>query len=360
MEIIINKIKKEGPISFHDFMGIALYYPSLGYYDAAQNRIGARGDYYTSPVLSSLFGYTIGRQLEEMWGILGKKPFTIVEYGAGTGALCHDILNYLKNNESLYSDLRYCIIEKSETMRDIEKNNLTGKVSWHSSINEISEINGCILSNELLDNFPVHKVIMKDELKEVFVDYQDEFIEVLQPANEDLNSYLKTQNIVLSKDYSTEINLQAIDWIKGIAENLKAGFVMTIDYGFTASELYNEKRKTGTLTCYKNHEINDNPYSNVGLQDITAHVNFTALNHWGKKYDLEYAGFTTQDYFLRSLGLMNYLRQLEMDGAPGNKNLILQIQKLLMGMGNKFKVLIQQKGVISQGLTGMQFSFQEP
>lgn len=360
VEIIIDKIKKEGPLSFHDFMGIALYYPSLGYYEANQNRIGARGDYYTSPVLSSLFGYMIGRQLEEMWGILDKKPFTIVEYGAGTGALCRDILNYLKNNEALYADLQYCIIEKSEAMREIEKTKLTEKVSWYSSINEVSDINGCILSNELLDNFPVHKVVMKDELMEVSVDYQNEFFEVLRPANEELNSYLKAQKIVLSKGYSTEINLQAIDWIKDISENLKTGFVLTIDYGFPASALYNEKRNTGTLTCYKNHEINDHPYSNIGSQDITAHVNFTALNYWGKKYGLNYVGFTTQDYFLRSLGLINYLRQLEMDDAPGNKNLILQIQKLLLDMGNKFKVLIQQKGSKNQELTGMQFSFLEP
>jgi len=102
------------------------------------------------------------------------------------------------------------------------------------------------------------------------------------------------------------------------------------------------------------------PYSNIGSQDITAHVNFTALNHWGKKYGLEYTGYTTQDHFLRSLGLVNYLRQLEMDQTTDNKNLIIQVQKLLMEMGNKFKVLIQQKGVKNKGLSGIQFPFQEP
>lgn len=359
-EILINKIKKGGPISFHDFMEIALYYPSLGYYDAAQNRIGERGDYYTSPVLSPLFGSIIGRQLEEMWHVLDKKPFTIVEYGAGTGVLCHDILRYLKNNEALYTDLRYCIIEKSETMRKLEKSNLAEKVSWYNSINEISEINGCVLSNELLDNFPVHKVVMKDQLMEAFVDYQNGFIEVLQPANKDLKNYLQEQNITLSKDHTTEINLQAIDWIRDIASHLKQGFVLTIDYGFSATELYSSKRNSGTLICYKGHEVNELPYSNIGSQDITAHVNFTALNHWGKKYGLQYSGYTTQDHFLRSLGLMNYLRQLEMDQAPDKKNLIIQIQKLLMDMGSKFKVLIQQKGVKNKGLSGMQFPFQEP
>ena len=359
-EILINKIKKEGPISFHDFMEIALYYPSLGYYDATQNRIGERGDYYTSPVLSSLFGNMIGRQLEEMWYVLDKKPFTIVEYGAGTGALCHDILGYLKNSEALYTDLRYCIIEKTETMRKLEKSNLNEKVSWYSSINEIPETNGCVLSNELLDNFPVHKVLMKDELMEVFVDYQNEFIEVLQPAKEDLKNYLKEQDIALPKGYTTEINLQAIDWIRDIASHLQKGFVLTIDYGFSASELYSPKRNSGTLICYKDHEVSDLPYSNIGSQDITAHVNFTALNHWGKKFGLEYTGYTTQDYFLRSLGLVNYLRQLEMDQTADNRNLIIQIQKLLVEMGNKFKVFIQQKGVKNKMLSGMQFPFQEP
>lgn len=359
-EILINKIKKEGPISFRDFMEMALYCPSLGYYDSTRNRIGERGDYYTSPVLSSLFGSMIGRQLEEMWLMLDKKPFTIIEYGAGTGALCYDILHYLKNNEALYTDLRYGIIEKSETMKQLEKSNLTEKVFWYGSINEIPEINGCILSNELLDNFPVHKVVMKDELMEVFVDYQNEFIEVLQPANEDLKSYLHEQDITLPSDYTTEINLQAIGWIRDIASHLKSGFVLTIDYGFSASELYNLKRNSGTLVCYKNHETNDSPYSNIGSQDITAHVNFTALNHWGKKYGLEYTGYTTQDYFLRSLGLVNYLRQLEVDHNSDNKNLILQIQKLLMEMGSKFKVLIQQKGIKSKMITGMQFPMREP
>jgi len=357
-EIIIEKIKKEGPISFRDYMDIALYHNTLGYYNSEQNKIGKKGDYFTSPVLSSLFGEMIGRQIEEMWEILGKKSFTIIEYGAGTGALCFDILNYLKNNLPLYSQLNYCIIEKIAKMRELEKNILHEKVSWYNSITEIPDLNGCILSNELLDNFPVHKVIMKEELMEVFLDYHNDFIEVLKSANENLKNYLREQNIVLPKDYATEINLQAINWIKEIVENLKSGFVLTIDYGFPAKELYNYKRNTGTLVCFKNHEVNYSPYSNIGGQDITVHVNFSALNHWGKKYGLEFTGFTTQDHFLRSLGLINYLRKLELSAADENsKASIFQIHKLLLDMGNKFKILIQQKNVKSKKmLTGMQFS----
>lgn len=355
-EIVKDKIKTEGPISFRDFMEIALYYPKLGYYNSAEIKIGKQGDYYTSPVLSSLFGEMIGKQMEEMWVLLDKKPFTIIEFGAGTGTLCHDILNHLKSNPALYEQLNYNIIEKGETMRTEEKKLLKEKVSWYHSINEIPEINGCILSNELLDNFPVHKVIMKDELMEIFVDFTTGFVEVLKPANEDLKNYLLSQKIVLPKEYSTEINLQAIEWMKEIALNLKSGFVLTIDYGYPSGEFYSSKRSAGTLVCYKAHEVNNSPYSDIGDQDITAHVNFSALNDWGRKYGLECTGFTTQAHFLRSWGLGNYLRKLEMEKGEANEKIIFQINKLLVDMGNKFKVLIQQKGVKSKMLTGTQFA----
>ncbi len=356
-EIIREKIQQQGPISFRDFMDMALYYPSLGYYNSGRNKIGKEGDFYTSPVLSSLFGEMIGKQLEEMWLLLDKKPFTIVEYGAGTGVLAFDILHYLENNFELYSHLHYCIIEKGEKMRHLQKDLLREKVSWYDSIKEIPAINGCILSNELLDNFPVHKVIMKDELMEVFVDYKNDFVEILQPANKDLKNYFDEQYITLPKDYCTEINHQALDWLKEISESLQSGFVLTIDYGFSSADLYSGKRNAGTLLSYKGHEINNSPYSNIGSQDITAHVNFSALAHWGEKYGLKCCGYTSQSNFLRSLGLMNSLRKLEMENKDSdNKDFIFQINKLLVAMGNKFKVLVQQKDTKCQMLTGMQFA----
>ncbi|MEO8852502.1 MAG: SAM-dependent methyltransferase [Ginsengibacter sp.] len=355
-EIIINKIKKEGPISFRDYMEMALYYPSTGYYNSATNKISKEGDYYTSPVLSSFFGEMIGKQMEEMWILLGKIPFTIVEYGAGTGALCSGIIEYLKNNFELFENLTYVIIEKSESMRKAQEKRFNHKVKWFNSIEEAGPINGCILSNEVLDNFAVHKVMMKEELMEVFLDHEKDFIEILKPAGEKLKNYLLEQQIVLPKNYTTEINLQAIEWIKEIAENLNTGFVFTIDYGFEANELYSEKRNSGTLLCYKGHEINTDFYSNTGLQDITAHVNFSVLSHWGKKYGLDCIGFTTQANFLRSMGLMNYLRKLEKEDSDESKNSISQINKLILSMGNKFKLLVQKKEVSQKFLTGLQFA----
>src|ERR1700739_1167919 len=217
-EIIIKRIQKEGPISFRDFMEMSLYYPELGYYTSASihDKIGKNGDYYTSSSLTPIFGALIGRQLEQMDNILNKDKFTIVEYGAGPGLLCRDILNYLKTNEKLYEKLNYCIIEKSPAMCERAKSHLTEKVEWVNSIYDIPELIGCVLSNELADNFSVHRVVMQDELMEVFVDYKNGFIELLKPALKELTDYLTELKVELPKGFCTEINLQATEWIKEI------------------------------------------------------------------------------------------------------------------------------------------------
>ena len=358
-EIIVQKIKTEGIVSFYDFMEMALYYPNLGYYTSPRDKIGKQGDYYTSPSFTCLYGQLIAKQLEEMWLLLGKKPFTVVEYGAGMGLLSLDILNQLKSNPQLYEQLNYFIIEKSEAMKKKEKTILNEKVTWYNSIQEIPKITGCILSNELLDNFSIHQVVMCDELMEVYVDYQDGFVEVLKPAPDELKDYLTELNVELPKGFRTEINIQLIDWIKDLAASLEQGFVLTIDYGFTSSELYRQHRRLGTLTCYNNHKINDNPYQKVGDQDITAHVNFSALNHWGELNGLKCCGFTEQANFLRSLGLVEHLRKMEGQSNPsdsGTMNNMVLLHTLLMDMGTKFKVLIQQKGMQESKLSGLQFS----
>jgi SAM-dependent MidA family methyltransferase len=357
-EILIQRIQKEGPISFHDFMEMALYYPEKGYYTSAQNKIGKTGDFYTSSNLTPAFGAMIGRQLEEMWDLLGRNNFTVVEYGAGTGALCNDILDYLKNNEELYDQLNYCIIEKSPAMREKQKAHLHEKVSWPDRIEELPEITGCILSNELLDTFSVHQVVMEDELMEVFVDYKYGFVELLQPAKKVLTDYLAELNVVLPKGFRTEINLEATKWIKEIAVSLREGYVITIDYGYPSSELYSERRSCGTLLCYNNHTINGNAYIDIGDQDITSHVNFSALCHWGLKSGLLCCGLTNQAHFLLALGFKDYLRKtlsLEagQDLVSAVKKESFLTQTLLVDMGTKFKVLIQQKGIAKKDLLGL-------
>ena len=359
-EVIIQRIKNEGPISFHDFMEMALYYPGTGYYTSDKNKIGVNGDYFTSCNLTPLFGAMIGRQIEEMWRLLKEQPFTIVEFGAGTGLLCRDILDYLKNNDELYADLNYYIIEKSPVMREKEMLLLHEKVTWINSINEIHGINGCILSNELLDNFAVHQVVMEDELMEVFVDYKDEFTEVLLPARLALKNYFRELDVCLPRDFRTEVNLEATEWIREIAGALNKGFVMTIDYGYPSFELYKKYRCHGTIVCYNKHKINDDPYKNIGMQDITTHVNFSALYYWGLRSGLDCTGYTNQAHFLLSLGLKEQLIKVLNEDAKDTymnykKNAFI-VQRLLVDMGNKLKVLIQQKGLPNYQLSGLKLS----
>ena len=349
-ELIIDAIRTRGPLSFHDFMEMALYYPGQGYYAAPREAIGEAGDFYTSPYLSGLFGEIIAGQLEEMWMLLDRRPFTIVECGAGTGLLCRDILHRLKLNDEMFPFLQYIIIEKSEWMRKKERTLLAAegflpKLRWASSLRELPHIHGCILSNELVDNFAVHQVVMAGQLMEVFVTHDDGFKEILRPASTDLHNYLREFNISLPTGSRAEINLEATEWIRDAAAALSSGFVLTIDYGHCAADLYS--RRTGTLACYHQHKVAHSPYDHVGEQDITTHVNFSALDHWGRRNGLEPCGYTSQSRFLQALGLTARLHTL---GATSP-----QLKKLIE-MSHRFKVLIQRKNLRRVFLSGLQFA----
>ncbi len=354
-EIIIKKIQQQGAISFRDFMEMALYYPELGYYTSPNDKIGKKGDYYTSPNLTPAFGEMMGRQLEEMWHILGENRFTVVEMGAGMGLLSQDVLEYLKKNRELYHDIDYCIIEKSAYMREEQRRRLGKGVQWYDSIQELSGMTGCVFSNELVDAFPVHQAVMKKELMEVFVDYKEDFVETLKPASDELKDYFYELGVVLPQDYRTEINLDAVKWIKEIGAALKKGFVITIDYGYPSSELYQEYRNSGTLMCYYKHTANENPYRHIGEQDITSHVNFSALFHWGCKNGLELCGFTDQSHFLMGLGIEEYLKKLQENEPENYLKKMLPVKTLMMEMGDNFKILIQKKGVDCKELSGLKY-----
>jgi SAM-dependent MidA family methyltransferase len=353
-DVIKQKIEQDGPVSFRDFMEMALYYPSLGYYTSAEEKIGRNGDFYTSSDLTPVFGAMLGRQLEEMYHLLGGNEFTIVEYGSGNGLLCRHILAYLKTHTDLYNKLNYCMIEKSPVMRQLAQERLKEKVSWHDSVHQLPPIKGCVLSNELVDNLAVHQVVMGEELMEVFVDYTTDFVEVLKPASPALKNYLAELRITLPKGFRTEINLDATAWIEEVAGALQQGYVITIDYGYPSWELYNQYRRNGTLVCYKKHKTNCQPYTAIGEQDITAHVNFSALGLWGFKHGLEHCGYREQGGFLSALGFKDYLK---MDREKGN-NLSFEREALLShllleDMGSKYKVLIQQKNMQKYQLSGL-------
>jgi SAM-dependent MidA family methyltransferase len=348
-QIIIQEIRQNGPISFRDFMETALYHPNLGYYNSQQQRIGVEGDFYTSCTHTPGFGSLLARQLAEMYELLNTLHFIIVEYGAGTGNLCRDIIDEIQQSYPvLYDKLRYCIIEKSEYMREKEKEFLTEKVSWYNCIQEVGPFTGCVISNELVDNFSVHEVVMQDELMEIFVGYENGFIEILKPAPKILFDYLEELKVQLPRNFRTEINMEATNWMEDIASTLTKGFLLTIDYGFSSTGLYSENRCDGTIVCYHRHKVNYCPFKNIGEQDITAHVNFSALCHWGEKNGLRFQGFTNQACFLLALGLGN-----DPTTKIGNANTTQFLRDYLFEMGRKLKVLILQKGIEKTTLSGL-------
>jgi SAM-dependent MidA family methyltransferase len=351
-EIIREKIQHDGPLTFRDFMEISLYHPHFGYYSSPRPRLGEGGDFYTSAYLTGLFGELLAHQFEEMWQALGRGPFTIVEYGAGSGLLCRDILDRLRENVALYEKLNYFIIEKSGAMRERERQLLPGKVEWRESILEIGAVTGCVFSNELVDNFSFHRVVMEDELMEIYVGYDGDFIESLRPAPEMLKDYLRRLGVQLPSGYQAEINLDATRWIQEVGEALVKGWVMTIDYGYSATALYS--KRSGTLACYHRHRVHDCPYEFIGEQDITSHVNFSALDHWGRSRGLELGGYTNQIHFLQGLGLAGRIRNREEKGMEETER--RQLRTFLMEMGQKFKVLIQHKAVGQVPLSGLVFS----
>jgi SAM-dependent MidA family methyltransferase len=357
-QIIIEKIKKQGPITFETFMDMALYYPGLGYYTSPEVRIGKKGDFYTSPHLHPIFGAMLARQLEEMWIIMGKpSQFHTIEIGAGAGYICNDILESLKYKDVFHA-INYIITELNPVAVENQKKLLAAfsdKVKWVSSLKELGNIRGCIFSNELLDAFPVHIIEMRDELKEVYIDRDDKlFYEQYQGfLSSDIIHYIKLFSLVLPHGYRTEINLRIKEWLKEIEYVLSEGFLLTIDYGYTAREYYDESRSRGTLLCYHKHRLNENSFQNIGKQDITAHVNFSSLKIWGEEVSLKTVGYCSQGTFLLALGIDELITDLYRD-SPEYESEVLKIKGLFLpqGMGESHKVMVQYKGKGMPGLRG--------
>ena len=367
-QLIVAEIKAAGGrITFARFMELALYAPELGYYTSKISLIGARGDYYTAPHLTPLFGQLIARQLIEFWHRLAEPvEFQLVEMGAGQGLLASDILSQLYQHEkSLWQALTYLIVERSETLREaqrrrLEHSGLTAKVKWcELSELEPASITGSFISNELVDAFPVHLVQMVGgQWQEIYVelDGMGQFTEKSAAlSSPNLSAYFGLVGLApfgYEEGYRTEINLAALDWLQAVARALNQGYVLTIDYGYQAVRRYHPLRRAGTLQTYNGHVAGDNPYLNLGYQDITAHVDFTALIKTGENNDLKTEGFTSQALFLAGLGISDTLLELTTPGSSRKPDELLAeynaAQTLInpTKMGN-FGVLIQSKNLSS-------------
>lgn len=341
-------------MSFRDYMEMALYCPKLGYYEKQPTKTGRQGDYLTSPTAGRLFGAVLALLIANLKRNFFKHQLTLVEMGAGSGELAFDILSTLKVNfPQIYEPINYLIIEKSPSLQQHEKTLLNpfvneNKIAWISSFNELSKtpIEGIFLSNELVDSFPVHLVEQtEDGLKEVYLklDKDSQLKEVLKKPPPEIEKYFEELNVHLKPPYRTEVNLEAVKWLQKVAASLKRGFVITIDYGFEASELYAPHRSRGTLICYYRHRATDTPYINPGEQDITSHVNFSALIYWGNQLNLKTCFFDTQSQFLLLKSLTEKLSTF-FQQQSGNFNRLADQLKMLThpnALGEVMKALVQ-------------------
>ena len=352
-------------------MELALYHPTLGYYCSNKDIIGWEGDFYTSPDVHAVFGLSIMKQLVEMSHLLNNPArFTVIELGAGKGNLCAQILNAaLEREPSLFERISYIIIEKSPQLREhqwtcFKSTPLEEKVKWADDISSaLTETDSAvIISNEFFDALPVHLVRREmSEWKEVYVAARGGELqeETGQLSSGDLSTYLSKIEGDFHDGYTTEVNLDALNVIKSIAMHLKRGFVLSIDYGYPRADYYSPKRVEGTLLCYHKHTTNDNPYQNIGKQDITAHVDFTSLAETGREVGLGLTGYCDQLHFLMGLGIVEELEQLE--NSEEDNVLLLQhkqaIKSLFMpdSMGSVFKVMVQHKGLEKPALKAFSF-----
>ena len=345
-------------ITFSEFMEQALYHPDHGYYTSARTRIGKQGDFFTSSSVHPCFGRLIARQLEQMWQLLGGGDFVVAEQGAGEGHLAVDVLDAIREEfPSFYQSLGYRIVEISRDACERQKQTLHQHVAadcvdW-CAMEDLAGMRGCLLSNELVDAFPVHLVqTVAGALREVYVvNHEDGFAEELRaPSTPQLAEYFEQIGIAPAEGNRCEVNLAARDWMAQIGDILAEGFVLTIDYGYLAKDLYAPERHAGTLLCYHKHQTNENPYRHIGCQDMTAHVDFTTLQQVGLKHGLETLYFGHQYQFLMGLGFLELLMQMQSRETDPRKaqELRLNMKRLILpeaGMGESFKVLVQGKNV---------------
>jgi len=323
--LISEKISAhEGKIPFATFMELALYAPGLGYYTNGLEKFGPKGDFITAPELSPLFGQCISHALNDFTQIL--------EFGAGTGALAKSIIESHKTLE------KYWILEPSGELQARQKELLKhypDKVIWLTELP--TTFSGAIVANEVIDAFPATKFLWKNNtVYEYFVtEKNQEFIFITEPSqNKILINFVK--GLDLPNDYSSEMHLWLKPWIKSLSESLTSGVILMIDYGFPRHEFYHPERSMGTLMCHYQHRAHADPLFKPGEQDITAHVDFTAIAEAAVESHLNVMGYTSQAAFLLDNKLLDF-------ADPEKGPSAIKMLTLPSEMGELFKVILLTK-----------------
>ena len=354
-ELIRRDISAQGNwIPFSHFMEMALYAPGLGYYTAGARKFGQEGDFITAPELSSFFGRTLARQLIE---IMQASSPHILELGAGSGKLALDVLRELEALGSLPES--YSILEISADLRERQQilireklPHLAARVFWLDALPE--KIAGVVIGNEVLDALPVHLLHWAEgQILERGVScVNDRFVwQDRLPVNTSLLDIAK--NFSVPDNYLSEVSLAVRGLITSLCERMDIGALLLIDYSFGTREYYHPQRSQGTLMCHYRHQAHDDPFFLPGLQDITAHVDFTAIAETAIDHGAHFLGYTSQAHFLINSGVLNFLKEVSPDDIHTYAPLSAQLQKLTSPaeMGELFKVIALGKG-IDEPLTG--------
>ena len=372
-KLLLDTLRRTGPMTFERYMAMCLYHPEFGYYTQGGERTGAAGDYFTSSDLHPVFARLVARQAAEMWNAMGRpQPFTWVEMGAGRGLFASDFLSWsTRALPEFAAALDYVAVEPGSQQRQRIEARLAGvgvgnKVRLLANLEELAPVAGCFFSNELVDAFPVNVVTRAGgHLKESYVMAEGgDLCEKLGPISDTaVAAYVARYAPQLEEGHRMEVNRHAQAWIRVVAAKLTRGFVLTIDYGDMADRLFTLDRPRGTLLAYRGHTATEDYFTAPGETDLTAHVNFTALIDAGMAERLEFAGFTTQEKLLLALGEANQFADVYDPGQTEVEmlNARLKLKRLISpeGMGNIFKVLLQQRGVPRIELTGWKFEKQE-
>ena len=337
-----------GWIPFSRFMELALYAPGLGYYSAGAHKFGEAGDFVTAPEISPLFGKTLARQVAD---IMTQSSPHILELGAGSGKLAVDVLVELERLD--YLPERYDILEVSADLRERQLDifrkrapQLAARVHWLDSLPE--NFSGAMIANEVLDALPVHLMRWTDPFitERGVMSQGSDFSWQERPAK---NPMLleAAQRILVPNNYLSEISLDSRRLIASMSERLQQGVLLFIDYGFGANEYYHPQRNQGTLMCHYRHHSHDDPFFLPGLQDITSHVDFTAVAESAIDCGAHLLGYTTQAHFLINCGITDFLSERNPEKLRDYLPLSSQLQKLTSPaeMGDLFKVIALGKGM---------------
>ena len=366
LTLIREEIEATGPISFARFMDLALYHPAYGYYASGTGRIGTEGDFFTASDVGNAFGRCMARQIIDIDGRIGPlDPFDVVEVGAGRGLLARDVLDAIGELQpDLARRLRYIMVDRSESMRERAAQRVPeARVLAPEELDDGHQ--GCLLAVELFDALPVHRVRRRGAaLVEVLVDVEasGRLVEREAPASDELLEASRRYGAAPEDEMEAEIALGAAHQLERLAGAMEKGVMIVVDYGMPAAALYDRERRRGTLLAYHGHTTNEDYLSRAGEQDLTAHVNFTALEDRARECGMDVLGLTTQDRFLVANGVLEEFDQPDLQTARDPRRVKRRLQAMQLihpgGMGRTFRVLMLSKGCdVPVGLSGLDDPF---